>query len=380
MARTDYARATRTLRERIERGVYQPGERLPSERDLAQSLGMARHTMRQAIADLTEAGLISSNGAKMRFVHRDVQIKAPTEASLLSNAVFTIGLRPQGPDETHRQSGWIDWIDIGVRSQLQREGWHGLALHADALEEQWTRIIAERPLGIAVSDATAHQTKIPFVHLLDEFRQAGLPVVVYGSEAESEGFDSVESDHFAGAGALTRHFVERGQTHIAMACGQSDTDYNWFHKRRAGYEAAMRAAGLQPLPPLILSHDNKYLDAAQFQRDIDGVTAGLGAWLERHPQTEVLHVVSDAFVPLLGEALKRLGKRPNHDVWLAGYDNYWRESPYHQITPIAPCATVDKKNYQCGVEMVRLLRARVDGELPTPAQHQLLEPELILLP
>lgn len=49
----------RQLLEQISRGQLRPGERLGAERDLALSLGVSRSTVRQALAALEEAGVVS---------------------------------------------------------------------------------------------------------------------------------------------------------------------------------------------------------------------------------------------------------------------------------------------------------------------------------
>lgn len=46
------------LREQITSGVLRPGERVPSERDLMQMYGLGRDTVRDAIAALSQEGLV----------------------------------------------------------------------------------------------------------------------------------------------------------------------------------------------------------------------------------------------------------------------------------------------------------------------------------
>jgi GntR family transcriptional repressor for pyruvate dehydrogenase complex len=48
------------LRRRIALGAYVPGERLPSERDLSETLGVGRMTLRAAIRLLHDEGLLST--------------------------------------------------------------------------------------------------------------------------------------------------------------------------------------------------------------------------------------------------------------------------------------------------------------------------------
>ncbi|MBL9075498.1 FCD domain-containing protein [Tabrizicola sp.] len=58
----------RQIEQLILRGVLRPGERLPSERDLADKLGVSRPSLRDAIADLAERGLLVSRAGSGIFV------------------------------------------------------------------------------------------------------------------------------------------------------------------------------------------------------------------------------------------------------------------------------------------------------------------------
>lgn len=53
-----YAQVGDVLRERIERGLYPVGALLPPEKDLCAEFGISRHTAREALRRLTEAGYI----------------------------------------------------------------------------------------------------------------------------------------------------------------------------------------------------------------------------------------------------------------------------------------------------------------------------------
>lgn len=58
----------RQIEQLILRGVLRPGERLPSERELADKLGVSRPSLRDAIADLAERGLLVSRAGSGIFV------------------------------------------------------------------------------------------------------------------------------------------------------------------------------------------------------------------------------------------------------------------------------------------------------------------------
>jgi DNA-binding FadR family transcriptional regulator len=67
--------ASLALRDLLVRGRYQPGDRLPTERDLAEGLGLSRPTLREAILRLTESGLLVARRGSGTFV-REVDVEA----------------------------------------------------------------------------------------------------------------------------------------------------------------------------------------------------------------------------------------------------------------------------------------------------------------
>jgi GntR family transcriptional regulator, transcriptional repressor for pyruvate dehydrogenase complex len=58
----------RQIEQLILRGILRPGERLPSERDMAEKLGVSRPSLRDAIAELAERGLLVSRAGSGVFV------------------------------------------------------------------------------------------------------------------------------------------------------------------------------------------------------------------------------------------------------------------------------------------------------------------------
>ncbi|MEM6481172.1 MAG: FCD domain-containing protein [Pseudomonadota bacterium] len=59
---------TSQIEKLILQGILRPGERLPSERDLAERFGVSRPSLREAIADLQARGLLSSRAGAGIFV------------------------------------------------------------------------------------------------------------------------------------------------------------------------------------------------------------------------------------------------------------------------------------------------------------------------
>ena len=74
------------LRDRIARGDWSPGERLPSHRDLAAELGVAPLTVRQVLAQLEEQGLVSRQVGRGTFVRDGA---SPTVTMIGTDATMT---------------------------------------------------------------------------------------------------------------------------------------------------------------------------------------------------------------------------------------------------------------------------------------------------
>jgi len=58
----------RQIEQLILRGILKPGERLPSERELSERLGVSRPSLREALAELQETGLLTSKAGAGVFV------------------------------------------------------------------------------------------------------------------------------------------------------------------------------------------------------------------------------------------------------------------------------------------------------------------------
>lgn len=63
-----YEQALENLLERIEAGEFKPGDKLPSERELSDELGINRMTLRQALGLLEQQGLVERRVGAGTFV------------------------------------------------------------------------------------------------------------------------------------------------------------------------------------------------------------------------------------------------------------------------------------------------------------------------
>lgn len=84
----------RRLLLEIEKGVYAPGMRLPSERVLAAEIGASRATLRAALGRLADNGMIESSAQRGWYVRSTTLGEPPSTLQSFSEMAWARGLRP----------------------------------------------------------------------------------------------------------------------------------------------------------------------------------------------------------------------------------------------------------------------------------------------
>ena len=68
-----YLQLVERLSKQLVAGSYQPGDKIPSVRDLAAQAGVNPNTMQRALTELERSGLINTNRTSGRSVSEDAQ-------------------------------------------------------------------------------------------------------------------------------------------------------------------------------------------------------------------------------------------------------------------------------------------------------------------
>src|SRR5882762_11634676 len=80
-----YQQVAATIERAVAAGQYQPGQRLASERDLAQEFGVSRPTVRRAVIALEMRGLLEArqgSGVYVRQTSAPVPVSPPAPKDL----------------------------------------------------------------------------------------------------------------------------------------------------------------------------------------------------------------------------------------------------------------------------------------------------------
>jgi GntR family transcriptional regulator, N-acetylglucosamine utilization regulator len=133
-----YHQLKEILRERVRSGEWQPGDLIPSERELSESYSISRMTARQAITDLVNEGVFYREQGKGTFVSRN---KITQQLMRLTGFTEDMSARGQHPS-TQVLSAQIVSADEQVAEHLR------VPLGEPVLRLQRLRLADGEPLAI----------------------------------------------------------------------------------------------------------------------------------------------------------------------------------------------------------------------------------------
>lgn len=364
------------LHESIANGAYPVGGRLPSERDLADIIGVARTTVRSVLATLDKQGIVHSNGGRLRIVSEPVgPIQKVDVPQVLKNTLVLVSIFLMDGLPQTKAPGWSDQIDNGVLKEARKHRLHHLTFEPSRLaDKDWEHVLASHPYGVIITDLLGHGFE--GLERARVWNARGVPVVAYGDAPEMRSFDRVSSDHETGGYLVTQALMEVGRKQILMTAPRDPSIY-WFAERYEGYCRALRKGGLTPLAPLrLLSLPLDDDQNHQFELGYRYIAGHLAPLLATCAIDGIV-AISDGHVSYLNAACRVLGRVPDKDIFIAGYDDFWSENTErNKMGKGPPIFSIDKRNSVAGAELVRLLESRVKGELPAAAQKRLIKPML----
>lgn len=97
-----YLQLVDIIKQKIMSGEYQPGQRLPSVRELAADAAVNPNTMQRALAELEREGLLYTQRTSGRFVSEDAGMIA--------------GLRVSGAEQRAREF-YLEMVQTGLSAE-----------------------------------------------------------------------------------------------------------------------------------------------------------------------------------------------------------------------------------------------------------------------
>lgn len=294
------AQVERILRQAIAENRF-PGDRLPTEVELADQLGVSRETVRRAAETLQREGLLVKIRRKGTFTHfpkLSFQIKV-TESTLL-------GYLQANYPAAHGQAEAVTPAISGLMLQGAIE---------EAAKHRFELIVRQAP-HMQMGDAFHHLHQnarlrgVIFASygeekLLRRVAGLGVPIVLVDHDLPLPQINSVRDDSFEGARQAIDHLAKLGHRRIAFA--------HWRHAdlnpwRLRGYRQGLRDVGL--------SLRRKWEIPCELTEA--GAHQVIDEFLALSPRPTALYCFNNSLARLVIDELSRRGLRVPEDVSILG--------------------------------------------------------------
>lgn len=339
-----YRRISAELQGTIEAGRLAPDARLPSEIELARRFEVSRGTVRQALANLRQKGLIEAVPGRGYFV-RPAAPEAPEEKGRTVGVVVPSVARPYVPETLH-----------GIEDELHDRGYSMVVATSGSSKEQQAgrvhRIVREGIRGLIVYPIDYD----PDAALFEGLLRNGFRLVLIDRYLPGLGIDAVTPDNVGGAYSAVTHLIELGHERIGFVSTDNLTTTSVF-ERYVGYQQALVTHGLA----LDESLELKTLPVsaglpATRGGAVDDLVSEIVRFLDRAERPTAVFALHDVIAMYVFEAASSLGLRMPDDLAIVGFD----DDPV-AAAHVLPLTTVAQPREEIGRRAAELLIDRLEG-------------------
>lgn len=354
------------LRQRIRDGQLRPGDALPGEREIAEQTGLARGTVRSALDQLVEEGLITCHHGRRRTV---------AAGDMAAHTLAVLAIDPQPRPDLWQWPGLDAWLQLGMAHAAFVRGWHVLNIHPRAADV--------RGSGLAVAGVLVSTTafEVPgMAELIASCRQRGLAVCGVSDDPALAACDRAIHDHAAGCALLVEELLRRGARRILSCWGHRAHLDPWFLRARArGLQGVLRRAGLPEAMPSWRVTPWTEREDPSWADKVAAEAANLAGPMAAAEPPQALLATDDIHAFQLAAALRRLGIERVRWPLIAGYDATARFAIPDDEPAWAPDLSIDRGNAQVAAQAVGLITARLSRALPEGPQLQLVPPARLVV-
>jgi DNA-binding LacI/PurR family transcriptional regulator len=273
--------------------------------DIARLAGVSKATVSRALND---SPLIAADTKeRIRAIAREHRFQMNMPARRLStrrsHAIAFVTYAYSFKSHSGVPDAFMLELQSGVSSALHALDYDLLVVHVDEKDTEWAAHYLEsgRADGFILLTATCTP------HHLDTLVKLGAPFILWGAPPGS-GFCTVIGDNLTGGRLATEHLLQRGRSRIAFLGGYENHEVD---SRRQGYQAALRAAGLEPDPAFAVNTHWTEESGRAATEDL----------LVRDPELDGIFACSDVLAIAAIDVLREQGRSVPGDVGVVGYDD-----------------------------------------------------------
>lgn len=296
-----YERIVSWVQTEIENGALSRGDKLPSENELMERFRVSRQTVRRAMEELTEKGVVEGRRGSGTYV--------------------TVNTRRYAAGKEIRIAVMLTYVDTyifpsiikGIESVLSSEGCTLQIVMTDNAVEKERMLLKEFIHTQSVDGIIAETVKSalpnPNMELYREIENMGIPVLFVNSYYKELDIPHISMDDRKAGYLAAKHLAECGHTRIG---GIFKADDGQGHLRYAGYTDALMEQEIKIRGDQVIWIDSEELrtmgeESAKFLKRLKGCTACV--------------CYNDETAYKIVEIFRKAGHRVPEDLSVVGIDN-----------------------------------------------------------
>lgn len=336
---------------RITTGEWPVGSRLPSEPVLALGLGISRGTLRRALAELRQQGLIEA--VPGRGSHVISASPAGRHVRRIAVVVPSVA-RP-----------YVGTIVQAIEDELHQHGYSVLFGSSGASRNQEDGRV-RRMLEDGVAGLISYPIDFePGIDLYAELHARGLPLVFVDRYLPSVPADAVIYDNVGGAYQAVEHLVGLGHRRIAFVSTDNLTTTS-VAERLHGYRHALLAAGLDYNEDLVYCKVPLAATGSAASETEKADTRKLIADFLAVAAPTAVFALHDRLAFDVYQSAAALGWRVPEDLSVVGFND---DEPAHTLDPAL--TTIHQPRERIGRLAARMLLERIRGSEEEPVRYVL---------
>jgi GntR family transcriptional regulator of arabinose operon len=342
------------IREFIENGIYELGDKIPSEAELREEYNVSRHTIRQSIAELVNDGYLVKQQGAGTFVSDEYKNKNN------GNTKKTIGVIT-----TYISDYIFPYIIRGIEEELSKENYLLLLSSTrNNVENERTNLksMIEQGVDGLIVEPTKSNLMNPNLNYYLNLTEKQTPLVMLNASYEELDLPVVALDDKKAGKIATEHLIELGHTNIGMITKADDLQGK---NRLKGYIEALYDAKLTFNSEYVLRYDTETKDVLPFR---------LKEVLSKKEDRPTAFVVyNDEIAVLLIHEMDKAGLHCPEDISIVSHDN----SHYSTALSSVKLTSVEHPKEELGKAAAQWIIKAI-RERKTRLSSIIFEPELII--
>ena len=339
----------RYIQEYIESQHLKPGDRLPGENEIAQTLQVSRVTVRRALSNLQESNRIYSVHGKGSFV------QAPPQLPLAQTIV------PVMLNHDERSSRILEILSSAQQYFYQHDIQTTMSIsNRDAAQEKrYITDYFDRGARCALVLPVSCTENNDFYR---EIMQKGMQIVFIDRKPVHMNCHYVGCDNFQGAFDAVWHLIQQGHRRIGFFTYERPDAVSAVSSRLEGYRVALAKAGI-PFDPKLVVCVEEFAGMPEVNR----------YFLEVTPSVTAIFCVNDMGAIEISNRMAAAGVKIPGQMAIVGFDNL---SIAQQHYP--SLSTVDQPFAEIGRQAAELACRLMDGSISIGGHTVTLPVQLIV--